>query len=91
MEEMVAQTRMSVNNALKAWKRNSLKEVELVKESEEKVDEMEKEFRDRHIQRVAQGKCAVLAGAVFLDMLSNLERIADHAVNIAEYVEQENA
>ncbi|MBQ2287111.1 MAG: hypothetical protein II251_00165, partial [Lachnospiraceae bacterium] len=36
-----------------------------------------------------RGMCSADRGIVFLDVLSNLERISDHAVNIAEYVEAE--
>ena len=36
--------------------------------------------------RLNEGKCQPSAGVVFLDTISNLERIADHATNIAEVV-----
>ena len=39
--------------------------------------------QDLHIERLNQGKCSVVAGTVFMDMLTNLERIADHCTNIA--------
>lgn len=50
------------------------------------VDELEQRFRDTHIQRLNQGLCHPEAGVLFLDLISNLERIADHANNLAQAV-----
>ncbi|MBQ3390348.1 MAG: Na/Pi cotransporter family protein [Firmicutes bacterium] len=57
---------------------------------EEVVDAMELELRDRHVERLSRGECRVESGAIFLDIISNLERIADHAMNIVEYVQDFN-
>lgn len=53
---------------------------------EQTVDNMEETLRTRHIKRLADEKCTPLAGVVFLDVISNLERISDHASNIAQSV-----
>lgn len=50
------------------------------------VDELEKRYRSNHIERLNEGSCNPEVGVLFLDAVSNLERIADHAVNIAEAV-----
>ena len=50
---------------------------------EEIIDDATQELKDLHIERLNQGKCSVVAGTVFMDMLTNLERIADHCTNIA--------
>ncbi|HLR35994.1 MAG TPA: Na/Pi cotransporter family protein [Tissierellales bacterium] len=57
-----------------------------VKDSEEKVDELEKEYRVNHIERLNKLMCEPSSGVVFLDILSNLERVADHSSNIVQYV-----
>ncbi|MBO5140421.1 MAG: hypothetical protein J6B76_07205, partial [Peptococcaceae bacterium] len=44
------------------------------------------DLRKGHITRLNAGACSATAGAAYLDMLSNLERIGDHAVNIAQIV-----
>ncbi len=75
--------------ALEARELNSMAAVKRTESTEEKVDKMEKELRDKHIQRLSKGKCAPESGIIFLDVLSNLERIADHAYNIAGYVASE--
>ena len=36
-----------------------------------------------HIRRLNSGKCDAVVGAVFLDLISNLERVGDHSMNIA--------
>lgn len=50
------------------------------------VDQMEKEYRESHIERLNAGKCHPETGVLFLDIISHLERIADHANNLAEAV-----
>ena len=50
---------------------------------EDIIDDATQELKDLHIERLNQGKCSVVAGTVFMDMLTNLERIADHCTNIA--------
>ena len=42
-------------------------------------------MRRRHIDRLNQNLCSPLSGIVYLDIISNLERIGDHAANIGEY------
>lgn len=56
------------------------------KDYENLVDRIEDELRRKHMKRLANGLCKPTAGVVFLDILSNLERISDHADNVAGYV-----
>lgn len=53
---------------------------------EEQVDIMEKSCRANHIHRLNNSLCSIDSGIIFLDLISNLERISDHAVNIAQQV-----
>lgn len=53
---------------------------------EEQVDMLEKACRSSHIYRLNNGLCDPEAGIIFLDLISNLERISDHASNIARAV-----
>lgn len=50
---------------------------------EDKVDEKEKELQKFHVQRLTRGECTPEAGMIFSDVASGLERVADHATNIA--------
>jgi phosphate:Na+ symporter len=54
-----------------------------VREREEEVDRMEREYREGHIGRLNNYQCVPGSGVVFLDVISNLERIGDHCSNIA--------
>ena len=60
-----------------------------VSKLEDRVDTLEEEMRDKHIERLSKNECNPSAGVVFLDILSNLERISDHAYNVAGYVKDE--
>ena len=48
------------------------------------IDNLEKQYRSNHILRLNNGECNAISGAIFLDLISNLERVGDHATNIAE-------
>jgi phosphate:Na+ symporter len=69
--------------ALKTIKTGDLELARSIIEREGEIDELEKRLRKKHIERLNEGKCGPSAGIVFLDIISNLERIADHALNIA--------
>jgi len=53
---------------------------------EEEIDSLEKEYRTTHIERLNKLLCQPNSGAIFLDLLSNLERVSDHSSNISLYV-----
>ena len=53
---------------------------------EDEVDRLEKQNRANHIDRLNKMMCSTGSGIVFLDAISNLERVSDHARNIAMYV-----
>lgn len=89
LEKIYTAAVKTLDASLEARKQGSLASVQRAQEAEKTVDKMEKELRDKHIQRLSKGKCAPESGVIFLDILSNLERIADHADNIAEYVASE--
>ncbi len=57
---------------------------------EDMVDNMEEELREKHIERLSKQLCNPTNGVVFLDIISNLERISDHAYNLAGYVMSEH-
>lgn len=56
---------------------------------EDMVDSMEEDLREKHIERLSKQLCEPTNGVVFLDIISNLERISDHAYNLAGYVMSE--
>ncbi|MGI6424854.1 MAG: Na/Pi cotransporter family protein [Tepidanaerobacteraceae bacterium] len=54
--------------------------------NEEEIDNLEKKLRINHIKRLNQGECNPSSGVIYLDLLSNLERVGDHSFNIASYI-----
>lgn len=50
---------------------------------EAQIDKSEKKLRKRHIKRLKKNQCNARAGTIFIEILSNLERVADHSVNIS--------
>ncbi|QFJ53882.1 Na/Pi cotransporter family protein [Pseudobutyrivibrio xylanivorans] len=83
---------------LKEMADNSMEEVELaidiftsenydnlpkIEKLESKVDKQEKQLINHHVERLMENKCEPIAGVIFSDMVTDLERCADHAINIA--------
>ena len=64
-----------------------IKEIEAI---EEKVDQMERDIQDSHIERLTKGECSPEAGIIFNDIVVGLERVCDHATNIAYSVIKSN-
>ena len=72
--------------ALKAMKTSDVDLACKVIKMEEQVDIMEKSCRVSHMRRLNDSSCSIDSGIIYLDILSNLERVSDHAVNIAQQV-----
>ncbi len=83
LDEMVSRVMESYELALESLKSKNRYIAQKVIEIEGVVDEMEKRLRKKHITRLNEGRCETSSGIIFLDMLSNLERISDHSSNIA--------
>ncbi|UOE54419.1 Na/Pi cotransporter family protein [Bacillus sp. CMF12] len=86
LEQMFKLTISTVKEALQALDHNDNIAAEHVVKKEEEIDKMERKLRKQHILRLNEGVCSGQAGIVYVDIVSNLERIGDHAVNIAEAV-----
>jgi len=83
MNEMVERVMEAYLLSLEAMKEEDRYKAQRVIEIEGVVDEMEKTLRKKHISRLNHGQCETSSGIIFLDMISNLERISDHSSNIA--------
>jgi len=77
---------LTVKQSVDALAKMDREEALAVVQKEDEIDRMERKFRKKHIIRMNEGLCNPSAGIVFVDIISNLERIGDHAVNIAEEV-----
>ncbi|WP_289293849.1 Na/Pi cotransporter family protein [Romboutsia ilealis] len=72
--------------ALEAMRTSNVELACKVIKMEEQVDMMEKSCRSNHMNRLNSSSCSIESGVIYLDIISNLERVSDHAVNIAQQV-----
>lgn len=86
LKEMLEMADRTVAQAIQALEHGDMDAAGEVLKGEAELDRMELEYRKAHIHRLNQGLCTGNSGAIYLDILSNLERIGDHSKNIAEYV-----
>ena len=59
-----------------------------VEDAEEEIDNLTEALREHHVERLKNRKCSAKNGMLYLDLLTNLERIGDHAENIATSVDK---
>lgn len=69
--------------SLAAFLTDDLKSAYMVEPLEQVIDRLKEQMRTRHILRLQQGTCSIDAGFIWSDLLTNLERTADHCSNIA--------
>ncbi|MEE0451023.1 Na/Pi cotransporter family protein [Peptacetobacter sp.] len=86
LEEIYNYVISAYNSALEAFKNDDINMAYKVFRIEEKVDMMEKTCRASHMYRLNNNLCSIDNGVVFLDIITALERVSDHAVNIAKRV-----
>lgn len=86
LSNMFSLTIKTVEQSIHALNASDMQLARTVTQQEVLIDKMERTFRKNHIMRLNQGSCTAQAGMIFVDIVSNLERIGDHAVNIAEAV-----
>ena len=55
-----------------------------IAEREQEVDDLVDLYENNHIKRLSEGKCSAEIGMLYVEALTDLERISDHALNIAE-------
>lgn len=86
LSEMFTLTIETVQKAVQSLDLNDMDLARTVTQKEDLIDKMERKFRKNHILRLNERSCSAQAGMVFVDIVSNLERVGDHAVNIAEAI-----
>lgn len=69
--------------SLEMFVKSSDEHEEDINHLEEAIDEKERELQRKHLDRLTRNECTPEAGVLFSDIISGLERVADHATNIA--------
>nr|WP_296646536.1 Na/Pi cotransporter family protein [Romboutsia sp. 13368] len=86
LNEMYNKVVSTYTYALEAMRTSNVDLACKVIKMEEQVDMMEKSCRANHMNRLNSSSCSIDTGVIYLDIISNLERVSDHAVNIAQQV-----
>lgn len=88
LQVLVAVVSRIVDTAYQVFDRQDLNLVSDVEPLEEIVDELSKELKRRHVNRLRLGECTIEMGFILTDLITSLERIADHCSNISVCVTQ---
>jgi phosphate:Na+ symporter len=83
LKKMLADTSEILSLALNMFSHNSEEHLQEILDLENEIDDMERALQNNHIKRLTSNQCKPHAGMIFTDVVSGLERIADHATNIA--------
>ncbi|HFR4147776.1 Na/Pi cotransporter family protein [Bacillus cereus] len=86
LNEMLELTISTLQDSVEALTNFDTELAQTVIAKERQIDQMERVLRKRHVLRLNERSCSGDASIIFVDMVSNLERIGDHAVNIADGV-----
>lgn len=81
--EMLDMVNRIIQYSIEMFVKSDEKHMQEVVELENRVDAKEKELQRMHVDRLTRGECTPEAGMIFSDIVSGLERVADHATNIA--------
>ena len=88
LQVLIAVVSRIVDTAYQVFDRQDLNLVSDVEPLEEIVDELSKELKRRHVNRLRLGECTIEMGFILTDLITSLERIADHCSNISVCVTQ---
>ncbi|MCR5215629.1 MAG: Na/Pi cotransporter family protein [Lachnospiraceae bacterium] len=83
LAEMMEMVNKMLKESIDMFVTGNTENMQEISDLEDGIDEMERTLLDMHIQRLNQGICSAQAGVYFSDILSGLERVGDHAINIA--------
>lgn len=83
LRNMMTRINAMMDQALEMFGERSESHIEEIMQLENEVDDLEREYQLMHIDRLNNGQCSAQAGIFYSDIVSELERIADHAINIA--------
>ncbi|MFY9402521.1 MAG: Na/Pi cotransporter family protein [Candidatus Omnitrophota bacterium] len=86
LQRMFGQIDKMIDCSIKALQFGDLNEAKFVMDEECQINLVRDRLKNNHTKRLEEGKCNVLSGVVFLDIISNLEKIGDHLNNVAQAV-----
>ncbi len=84
--ELIDVTNRCLSLTYESFMNNDTEKAVQAIELEDTADVLVKQFSDNHVKRLSEDDCNVRTGIIFLEVLTNLERISDHAKNVSEFV-----
>ncbi len=86
VEALYKEVDSMMEKAITAFKNEDVELARAVIKHDDVVDDMERQLVKKHVDRVNRLECNAGTGVIYLDIISNLERIADHSTNLAQVV-----
>ncbi len=83
LQDMTEEVVQILEYSLDMFTNRNQEHMQEILELEDDIDEKEKKLQRSHVKRLTKNKCTPEAGMMFSDTVSGLERVADHATNIA--------
>jgi len=86
MEELEKLSKLTLNliaKTVNVYEKDDVSQLQAILSREQEIDELSAEFTENHINRLKEASCEPKSGVIFTDMITDLERSADHANNIA--------
>ena len=80
---MMGMVQKIVNDSVEMFSKNDRQHLQEILVLEDQIDQEERILQQKHVERLTQNECTPEAGMIFSDIISGLERVADHATNIA--------
>lgn len=90
IQMMFEETDTLLHFSLDMFDKKSKEHLDEILTMENDIDHMERQFQHNHVERLTRGECDAEIGMLFSDLLSNLERVADHGTNIAFSILEKN-
>lgn len=83
LEDMMKLINKILQESVRMFVTGDTEHMQEISDLENTIDQMERSLQRTHVLRLNEGKCSAQAGIYFSDVVSGLERVADHAINIA--------
>ncbi len=83
IREMFEKTKTLLQYSLDAFEKKHEEHLRDILVLEEEIDEFERQLQEAHVDRLTRGECDAETGMIYTDVVSNIERVADHSTNIA--------
>lgn len=90
IQEMGTTVEKLLNYSIEMFEKKTKEHLDEILTMEDRIDEMERKFQHNHVLRLTENICDPETGMIFSDLLSNLERVADHGTNIAFAILEKN-